>query len=94
MERGGVVVLTWYFVKRVLQTPVRSIMPTRKGTMARAGIMVLAMATVGSYGPGRRSMMVLRSRDEAQGSFGNRELQTTGLAGVTQATREAMEPGK
>lgn len=26
--------LTWYFVKMVLQTPVKSIIPTRKGIMA------------------------------------------------------------
>jgi len=36
---GWVCIHTWYLVKRVLQTPVSSIMATRNGMMARAGMM-------------------------------------------------------
>lgn len=31
---------TWYFVRRVLHTPVRSIIPTRKGTAALFAMMI------------------------------------------------------
>ena len=40
--------LTWYLVKRVLQTPVSSIMPTRNGIMARAGMMGPAILMITS----------------------------------------------
>ena len=46
-EIPSVQFLTWYLVKSVLHTPVSNIIPTRKGMMARAGIievMVVGLA--------------------------------------------------
>lgn len=45
MSVGGK--LTWYLVRRVLHTPVRSIMPTRSGTMALLAI-VSTISTLGA----------------------------------------------
>jgi hypothetical protein len=42
-----VCLLTWYFVRRVLQTPVNSIMATRNGMRARAGITGVAIVAGG-----------------------------------------------
>lgn len=38
--------LTWYLVKSVLHTPVSNIIPTRKGMMARAGIIEVIVVGV------------------------------------------------
>jgi hypothetical protein len=40
------VAVTWYLVKSVLQTPVKSIMATRNGMMARAGMIDVAILVV------------------------------------------------
>lgn len=34
---------TWYFVRRVLQTPVRSIIPTRKGITALVAMLIVCV---------------------------------------------------
>jgi hypothetical protein len=56
--------LTWYLVKRVLQTPVKSIIPTKNGMMAFAGIMVDAMVTVVRQRQRQRRRLLTRNRRE------------------------------
>lgn len=56
--------LAWYLVRRVLQTPVKSIMPMRRGIMLRDSILMLIKRNVGVWRYTRPvpSLAVNRSR--------------------------------
>jgi hypothetical protein len=57
---------TWYLVRSVLQTPVSSIMATRNGIMARAGMIVVAIVGVGEGDDDKTRSAVGKER-KAQG---------------------------